>query len=62
MALHKNVANATGRTHWNFVESTTERVNRWPEWKREAVNGAFFTPKPVPQPTTKVSDPAPQED
>jgi hypothetical protein len=55
MALQRNVANANSKTYWSFVESTTERVNRWPEWKREAVSTAFSSPKPVPQPAPTTS-------
>lgn len=62
MALHKNVASASARTHWFFVENTTERVNRWPEWKREVVNSAFSAPKPIAQSTNVVSEPEPKKE
>lgn len=44
MAINKNREGQENREHWEFVESTSNRVDNWPAWKLAATTTVRVEP------------------
>ena len=45
MAINKNKEGQENRVHWEFVESTSNRVDKWPPWKLGATTTVHDEPR-----------------